>query len=144
MNAFDSDCHGCDLVAKSCGPTLITPWTAMHQAPLSMGIKVLVKLPWAYQDLWVWVDQSVISLGTSKHFIMEPNKGMYPRFCLSVSLSALCLDLPMWPPQGMPRTSSGPVSSKLLYFNFLLWSVVETTCWTTAHHLAACAPTNKC
>ena len=60
MNAFDSDCHGCGLVAKSCRPTLATLWTVMHQAPLSMGIKVLVKLPWTYQDLWVWVDQSEI------------------------------------------------------------------------------------
>ena len=26
----------CGLVAKSC-PTLVTPWTVAHQAPLSMG-----------------------------------------------------------------------------------------------------------
>ena len=144
MNAFDSDCHGCDLVDKSCCPTLAVLWTVMHQTPLSMGIKVLVKLPWTYQALGF--DSTNLSLAwepPSTSF-MKPNKGMYLRSCLSVSLSALCLDLPMWPPQGMPHTSSGPVSSKLLYFNFLLWSVVEITCWTTAYHLASCAPSSKC
>ena len=28
--------HCCPLVSKSC-PTPVTPWTAAHQAPLSMG-----------------------------------------------------------------------------------------------------------
>ena len=28
--------YGSGLVAKSC-PTLVTPWTVAHQAPLSMG-----------------------------------------------------------------------------------------------------------
>ena len=34
-----------DLVAKSC-PTLTTPWTVAHQAPLSMGISQARILAW--------------------------------------------------------------------------------------------------
>ena len=35
-NTLHSDCCGDASVTKSC-PTLATPWTVAHQAPLSMG-----------------------------------------------------------------------------------------------------------
>ena len=35
-DVYDSGCIGGGLVAKSC-PTLLTPWTVAHQAPLAMG-----------------------------------------------------------------------------------------------------------
>ena len=36
QRVIDSYCLGGGLVTKSC-PTLATPWTVAHQAPLSMG-----------------------------------------------------------------------------------------------------------
>lgn len=57
---------------------------------------------------------------------MDRNKSMCPRSCLS--LSAPCLDLPVWPLQVRRVLPPGPVNNKPLYFKFscglLLSSVV--------------------
>lgn len=98
------------------------PNSPCDQSPLSPGVPLRKDPHRVYQNpifclfvcLFVWINPVGLSLGTPKHSTY-PNKGICPKFCLSVCT------LP-WPfcvaPGGLPCTSLGPVSNKSLYFNF--------------------------
>ena len=80
--------------------------------------------------LRVWIHQSDSSLETPKTPPTCPSKAMCPRSC--VSLSAPCLDLPVWSLEACHGPPPGPTSNKLLYFSF------------SCGLLLNCAPLNQC
>ena len=63
----------------------------------------------------------------------DPKKGMYLKLCLS--LDASCLDFPVWPFKEFPPRTVIDFSNSISLL---------VSCSVGTHHLACCAPLNKC
>lgn len=83
--------------------------------------------------LWVWIDQSASAQEPQSTPIVDPNKAMCPRSCLS--LSVLSLDLPVWPLEACQVLPPESVSNRLYFKIFcdllVNWDSASSTLCST-------------